>query len=232
MDRANWKAEPVEGPLDEAVGWGSDIPARMLRRLGVPFIALTPGASYRGFHDSLVNHLGNERPEMILCLHEEHAVAIAHGYAKATGRALAVALHSNVGLLHGSMAIFNAWADRVPMLILGATGPVDAAQRRPWIDWLHTTQDQGALIRHFTKWDDQPGSARGGARGDGARLEAHPCRAARAGLCQSRRRLAGGAGRRARLARPGPPCRSRPAPARCRADRAGGRGAGQRARRR
>lgn len=159
MVQDNWKAEPVERPLDEAVGWGSDIPAAMLRRMGVPFIALTPGASYRGFHDSLVNHLGNERPEMLLCLHEEHAVAIAHGFAKATGRAMAVALHSNVGLMHGSMAIFNAWADRAPMLVLGATGPVDAAQRRPWIDWLHTTLDQGALIRHFTKWDDQPGSA-------------------------------------------------------------------------
>jgi len=155
----NWKAEPVEGPVDETVGWGSDVPAEMLRRLGISWIALTPGASYRGFHDSLVNHLGNERPEMLLCLHEEHAVAIAHGYAKVTQRAMAVALHSNVGLLHGSMAIFNAWADRAPMLILGATGPVDASERRPWIDWLHTTQDQGALIRHFTKWDDQPGSA-------------------------------------------------------------------------
>ncbi len=157
--RANWKAEPVDGPVDEAVGWGSDAPAQMLRRLGVPWIALTPGASFRGLHDSLVNHLGNDRPEMLLCLHEEHAVAIAHGYAKVTGRAMAVALHSNVGLLHASMAIFNAWGDRAPMLILGATGPVDASQRRPWIDWLHTTQDQGALIRHFTKWDDQPGSA-------------------------------------------------------------------------
>lgn len=156
----NWKAEPVEGPIDDHPGWGSDIPAQMLRRLGIPFIALTPGASFRGFHDSLVNHLGNERPEMLLCLHEEHAVAIAHGYAKVTGQAMAVALHSNVGLLHGSMAIFNAWGDRSPMLIIGATGPVDATQRRPWIDWLHTTQDQGALIRHFTKWDDQPGSAK------------------------------------------------------------------------
>ncbi len=155
----NWKAEPVEGPLDERIGWGSDVPASMLRRLDVPYIALTPGASYRGFHDSLVNHLGNEKPEILLCLHEEHAVAIAHGFAKVTGRAMAVALHSNVGLLHGSMAIFNAWGDRAPMLILGATGPVDAGQRRPWIDWLHTTQDQGALIRHFTKWDDQPGSS-------------------------------------------------------------------------
>lgn len=158
-DGIAWKAEPVEGPLDPQAGWGSDVPAQMLRRLDIPFIALTPGASYRGFHDSLVNHLGNDRPEMLLCLHEEHAVAIAHGYAKVTGRAMAVALHSNVGLMHGSMAIFNAWADRAPMLVLGATGPVDATQRRPWIDWLHTTQDQGALIRHFTKWDDQPGSA-------------------------------------------------------------------------
>ena len=158
-DDTEWKAEPVEGPLDTAMSWGSDVPASMLRHLGIPFIALTPGASYRGLHDSLVNHLGNERPEMLLCLHEEHAVAIAHGYAKATGRAMAVALHSNVGLMHGTMAIFNAFADRAPMMILGATGPMDATQRRPWIDWLHTAQDQGALVRSFLKWDDQPASA-------------------------------------------------------------------------
>ena len=147
-----------EGAVDSVVAWGSDVAAQMLRRLDIPWIALNPGASYRGLHDSLVNHLGNERPGILMCLHEEHAVAIAHGYAKATGRPLAVALHSNVGLLHGSMAIFNAWCDRQPMLILGATGPVDAARRRPWIDWVHTSQDQGALVRNFIKWDDQPAS--------------------------------------------------------------------------
>jgi thiamine pyrophosphate-dependent acetolactate synthase large subunit-like protein len=151
--------ESPVAPVDQRIGWGSDVAAQMLRRLDIPFIAMTPGASYRGLHDSLVNHLGNEMPKMLLCLHEEHAVAIAHGYAKASGRAMAVALHSNVGLMHGSMAIFNAWCDRQPMLIVGATGPVDAAQRRPWIDWVHTAQDQGALIRNFIKWDDQPGSA-------------------------------------------------------------------------
>jgi thiamine pyrophosphate-dependent acetolactate synthase large subunit-like protein len=145
--------------IDPRIAWGSDVAAQALRRLGIPYIALNPGASYRGFHDSLVNHLGNHAPEMILCLHEEQAVAIAHGYAKATGKPMAVALHSNVGLMHGSMAIFNAWCDRAPMLIFGATGPVDAALRRPWIDWIHTSQDQGALVRNFVKWDDQPGSA-------------------------------------------------------------------------
>jgi thiamine pyrophosphate-dependent acetolactate synthase large subunit-like protein len=138
--------------------WGSDAIAAMLRALDIPYLALNPGASYRGLHDSIVNYLGNERPQMLLCLHEESAVAIAHGYARACGRMMGVVLHSNVGLMHGSMAIFNAWCDRVPMLVLGATGPWDAARRRPWIDWIHTASDQGALVRDYTKWDNQPAS--------------------------------------------------------------------------
>jgi thiamine pyrophosphate-dependent acetolactate synthase large subunit-like protein len=138
--------------------WGSDAIAAMLRELDVPYLALNPGASYRGLHDSIVNYLGNERPQMLLCLHEESAIAIAHGYAKASGRMMGAVVHSNVGLMHASMAIFNAWCDRVPMLILGATGPWDAARRRPWIDWIHTASDQGALVRDYTKWDNQPGS--------------------------------------------------------------------------
>jgi thiamine pyrophosphate-dependent acetolactate synthase large subunit-like protein len=141
-----------------AAAFGSDVVADVLRDLDIPYIALNPGASYRGLHDSLVNHLGNSRPQMLLCLHEEAAVAIAHGWAKVTGRAMAAAVHSNVGLFHSTMAIFNAWCDRLPVLILGATGPVDAAKRRPWIDWIHTARDQGAVVRHFTKWDDQPAS--------------------------------------------------------------------------
>jgi thiamine pyrophosphate-dependent acetolactate synthase large subunit-like protein len=130
----------------------------MVRALGIPYLALNPGASYRGLHDSIVNYLGNERPQMLLCLHEESAVAIAHGYARTAERMMGVVLHSNVGLMHGTMAIFNAWCDRVPMLVLGATGPWDAAKRRPWIDWLHTASDQGALVRDYTKWDNQPAS--------------------------------------------------------------------------
>jgi thiamine pyrophosphate-dependent acetolactate synthase large subunit-like protein len=93
-----------------------------------------------------------------LCLHEDHAVGIAHGYAKATGEPMACVLHSNVGLLHGMMGLYNAWCDRAPIFVLGATGPVDASQRRPWIDWIHTSADQGGLVRDFIKWDDQPSS--------------------------------------------------------------------------
>jgi thiamine pyrophosphate-dependent acetolactate synthase large subunit-like protein len=140
------------------LGWGSDLVAEMLRRTGIEYVALNPGASLRGLHDSLVNYLGNRAPQLLLCLHEDSATAIAHGYAKACDRPMAVALHANVGLMHGLLGIWNAWCDRVPMLVLGANGPVDAMRRRPWMDWMHTTKDQGALARHSVKWDDEPRS--------------------------------------------------------------------------
>lgn len=132
--------------------------AEAVSRLGLTFVALTPGSSYRGLQDSFVNYLGNREPTIVLCLHEEHAVAVAHGYAKVAERPMAVALHSNVGLLHASMALYNAYCDRVPMVVLGGAGPLDAAKRRPWIDWIHTVEDQGALVRSFTRFDDQPAS--------------------------------------------------------------------------
>ena len=138
--------------------WGSDPIAAMLRELDIPYISIVPGSSYRGLHDSIVNYLGNRAPQMVLNIHEENAVAVAHGYAKVTDRMMAAAVHANVGLLRAPMAIYNAWCDRAPILILGATGPWDAAKRRPWIDWVHTSSDQGGLIRNFTKWDNQPGS--------------------------------------------------------------------------
>ncbi len=138
--------------------WGSDVIADLLRALDVPYLTLNPGASFRGLHDSLVNRLGNRAPQMLLCLHEESAVAIAHGWAKVTDRPLVSIVHSNVGLMHATMGVFNAWCDRAPLMLIGATGPVDAAKRRPWIDWIHTARDQAALVRPYTKWDDQPGS--------------------------------------------------------------------------
>jgi thiamine pyrophosphate-dependent acetolactate synthase large subunit-like protein len=139
--------------------WGSDAMAATLRALDFPYAALVPGASFRGLHDSIVNYLGNETPRMLLCLHEEHAVAIAHGYARVTGKPMLAIVHSNVGLMHASMAIWNAWCSRTPVVIIGATGPLDAAKRRPWIDWIHTAVDQASLVRSFIKWDDTPASA-------------------------------------------------------------------------
>jgi acetolactate synthase I/II/III large subunit len=127
----------------------------VLRELGIRYIALNPGASYRGLHDSLVNFGHGEPPEIILCTHEEIAVALANGYTRATGEPMATGLHNVVGLLHASMAIFNAWCDRTPMLNLGGGGPQDATLRRS-TDWVHTALVQGNLVRDFVKYDDQP----------------------------------------------------------------------------
>src|SRR5439155_200132 len=118
--------------------WGSDVVAEMLRRLDIPYIALEPGASFRGLHDSIVNYLGNERPAMILANHEEVAVAIAHGYAKVTGRAMAAAVHSSVGLMHATMTIFCAWVDRMPVVVLGRTGA--------WPDLVELAESLGAAV--------------------------------------------------------------------------------------
>ncbi|MDR7418512.1 MAG: thiamine pyrophosphate-binding protein, partial [Armatimonadota bacterium] len=136
--------------------YGSDLIVAMLRSFGIEYVAANPGATFRGLHESLVHHAPGGAPELIEVCHEEIAVAIAHGYAKATGRPMAAALHNVVGLTHAAMAIFNAYCDRVPVLLLGGTGPMDTTQRRPWIDWVHTAFPQSDPVRPFLKWDDQP----------------------------------------------------------------------------
>jgi thiamine pyrophosphate-dependent acetolactate synthase large subunit-like protein len=138
--------------------YGSDVIADLLHTCGIAYAACNPGATFRGLHDSIVNYGGNQMPELIQCCHEEISVAMAHGYAKATGKPMAALIHNIVGLQHASMAIFNAWCDRVPLLALGATGPMDVTLRRPWIDWIHTALVQGNLVRDYVKWDDQPHS--------------------------------------------------------------------------
>jgi acetolactate synthase I/II/III large subunit len=152
---------PAPAPSERVPEYGSDLVVDLLRGLGIEYAAFNPGASFRGLHDSLVNYGADERPRTILCNHEEISVALAHGYAKATGRPMVAALHNVVGLQHACMAIFNAWCDRVPVLLLGGTGPMDSTRRRPWIEWIHTALVQGNHVRDFVKFDDQPASAAG-----------------------------------------------------------------------
>ncbi len=138
--------------------YGSDVIVDLLQAFGIEYVSLNPGATYRGLHDSLVNH-GGGRPEIILCTHEKVAVSLAHGYAKTTGRPMGTIVHDVVGLLHSSMGIYYAHLDRVPVIVMGGTGPLDRRRRRPAIDWIHTAQVQGEAVRDYTKWDDQPATA-------------------------------------------------------------------------
>ena len=104
---------PVPGPQGEEF-WGSDPIATMLRELDIPYIALVPGSSYRGLHDSIVNYLGNRAPQMILAIHEEGAVAIAHGYSKVTDRMMAAGLHANIDRKSTRLNSSHSRASRMP----------------------------------------------------------------------------------------------------------------------
>ena len=135
--------------------YGSDVMVDAIKAQGLRYVSLNPGSSFRGLHDSIVNYGGNS-PEMIECPHEKVAVGVAHGYAKASGEPMGVILHNVVGLLQGTMGIYYAYIDRAPVVVFGGTGPMALERRRPNIDWIHTANVQGNVVRDYTKWDDQP----------------------------------------------------------------------------
>ena len=134
---------------------GSDFMMDVIKTLDLEFMATNPGSSFRSLHESLVNYGGNKAPELLTCMHEEAAVAMAHGYAKAAGKPMGALIHGSVGVQHGAMAIYNAWVDRVPLMIFTGNG-LDAAKRRPGTEWNHSVQDPALLVRDFLKWDDYP----------------------------------------------------------------------------
>ncbi|HEX3060647.1 MAG TPA: thiamine pyrophosphate-dependent enzyme [Usitatibacter sp.] len=134
---------------------GSDFMIDVIKTLDLEYMSTNPGSSFRSIHESLINYGGNTKPELLTCMHEEAAIAMAHGYAKAAGKPMGAMIHGTVGLQHGSMAIYNAWVDRVPIVLFAGNG-LDAMSRRPGTEWNHSVQDAAGLVRDFVKWDDTP----------------------------------------------------------------------------
>jgi acetolactate synthase I/II/III large subunit len=144
--------EPRVLTVDHA---GSDFMVDVLKALGFEYVAANPGSAFRGLHESIVNYGGNKAPELLTCCHEESSVALAHGYAAVEGKPMLVMAHSTVGLQHASMAIYNAYSGGVPVfIIVGNT--LDATMRRPGAEWYHSVVDAAAMVRDYTKWDDNP----------------------------------------------------------------------------
>jgi thiamine pyrophosphate-dependent acetolactate synthase large subunit-like protein len=131
----------------------------VIKSLGIEYIAANPGSTFRGLHESIINYGGNKAPELLTALHEESSVGMAHGYAKIEGKPMMIMAHGTVGLQHASMAIYNAYADRVPVyIVLGNIA--DGPWRRSDVEWAHAVQDVGLIVRDYTKWDDNPISLR------------------------------------------------------------------------
>ena len=136
---------------------GSDFMVDVMKSLDLDYVCANPGSSFRALHESIINYGGNQKPEFITCCHEESSVAMAHAYSKIEGKPIMALLHGTVGTQHGSMAIYNAYADRVPIYVV-IGNHMDAAVRPAGVNWYHSAQDMGGLVRDFTKWDDNPAS--------------------------------------------------------------------------
>src|SRR5437016_4716196 len=147
---------PSEMPPNRIGGKpGSDFMVDVIKTLNIKYCPANCASSYRGIHESLINYGGNKMPEFLTCMHEESAVGMAHGYFKIAGKPLMTLCHGTVGLQHATMAIYNAWCDRVPVIVVGGND-MDAATRPPGVPTCHAAQDINALVRDFTKWDDTP----------------------------------------------------------------------------
>jgi len=134
---------------------GSDFMVDVLKTLNIEYLGSNPGSTFESLHESLINYGDNKMPEFLTCTHEECAVAMAHGYAKIEGKPMMALIHGDIGLQHAGMAIYNAYCDRVPVyMVVG--NHADGAERAPGVQSYHSAQDLGALVRDYTKWDDQP----------------------------------------------------------------------------
>jgi len=134
---------------------GSDFMVDVFKTLNLEYLSANPGSTFESLHESLINYGDNKMPEFLTCTHEENAVAMAHGYAKIEGKPMMALIHGDIGLQHAGMAIYNAYCDRVPIYIVVGNHS-DGAERNPGVQSYHSAQDLGALVRDYTKWDDQP----------------------------------------------------------------------------
>ena len=134
---------------------GSDFMVDCIKSLGIEYICSNPGSSFRGLQESIINYGGNKNPEFLTCTHEELSVGMGHGYAKIEGKPLAVFAHGTVGLQHAAMGVYNAYCDRVPVIVIGGN-ILDGTKRMPPVEWTHSVQDAAVILRDFTKWDDCP----------------------------------------------------------------------------
>ena len=150
---AGGRASAAPGTIIEHPG--SDFMVDVLKTLKIEYLGSNPGSTFESLHESLINYGNNQMPEFLTCCHEESAVAMAHGFYKIEGKPMMALLHGVVGLQHASMAIYNAYADRVPIYMVVGNHS-DGAVRRPGVEWYHSAQDLPALVRDYVKWDDQP----------------------------------------------------------------------------
>src|ERR1700751_2420238 len=144
--KANERERPPEVERLTTEKTGSDFMVDVCKSLDLDYVAACPGSTFRALQESFINYGQTRRPEWLSCRHEEVLVGMPHGYAKVAGKPMAAIVHGTVGTQHAAMAIYNAYCDRVPVMIfIGNAGALN--ERRPGLEWFHSVQDAAATVR-------------------------------------------------------------------------------------
>jgi acetolactate synthase I/II/III large subunit len=129
-----------------------------LKAMGVESIFASPGSDWAPLWEALAGPVPERGfPRYVSSRHEETAVGMAIGYAKATGKLAAVVLHTTVGALHAAMLLRAALHERIPLVVLAGESIGFSEQGSPPVgrQWLRLLADLGGparLIEPCAKW--------------------------------------------------------------------------------
>ncbi|HWP59263.1 MAG TPA: thiamine pyrophosphate-binding protein [Candidatus Acidoferrales bacterium] len=138
---------------------GAEAILRVLAAMGVERIFASPGSEWSPVWEAYARARAQSEgvPLYISSRHEETAVGMASGYAKATGKLPAVMIHTTVGALHASMAMRGALHEQVPMVVLAGESITfgESEGPDPGGQWLGSLADVGGparLVEPCVKW--------------------------------------------------------------------------------
>src|SRR5215471_1303478 len=130
--------------MREVQGTGGALFVAQLKAAGVKYVFFNPSTGDYPIFDALVDEPGIQ---VIKGIHEGAVVAMADGYAKATGKP-GVVIVANVGLPNAMTQMINSWKDQIPLLIAVASVDQEIMGR----DQLQEAEFHEAMTHPITKW--------------------------------------------------------------------------------
>ncbi len=119
----------------------------MLVAEGVEYIFGNPGTSETPFMDALQDY---PRLKYMLTLQEATAVAMADGYARASGKTSFVNLHIAGGLANGISMLYDSFRGGTPLVLTAGNSDTRMLLTEPVL-----SGDLVEMTRQFTKWSAQ-----------------------------------------------------------------------------
>ncbi|MBI2183793.1 MAG: thiamine pyrophosphate-binding protein [Thaumarchaeota archaeon] len=123
---------------------GAEAIVSVLESEGLSYLFGNPGTTEGPMLDALV---GNPRVQYVMGLHDNIAVAMAGGFAAATGKPGVVSLHTSLGTASGFLGIVSAYNEGLPLVVIAGQQHTKMLLTEPSL-----TFDLHGPVREFSKW--------------------------------------------------------------------------------